>query len=139
VRTAAADLLPADPLPPDLLPPDPLSAHLLPAARACYGAALLCAPGLIIRIATGRPASSRARGVTRLLGVRHLLQAALTSGPAPGTARLAIGAAVDLTHAASRAALAAADPKLRRATLADALIETTLGAAGLAASRRDGR
>jgi len=86
-----------------------------------------------------RPASARARGVTRLLGARHLLQAALTSGPAPGAARLAIGAAVDLTHAASMAALAAADPKLRRATLADALIETTFGAAGLAASRRDGR
>jgi hypothetical protein len=108
------------------------------AVRAWYGGALLCAPGLIIRMATGRPAGARARGVTRLLGARHLLQAALTPGPAPG-ARLAIGAAVDLTHAASMAALAAADPKLRRAILADALIETTLGTAGLAAARHGGR
>ncbi len=79
---------------------------------------------------------ARVRSVARLLGVRHLLQAALTSGPAPGAARLALGAAVDLTHAASMAGLAAADRSLRRATLADALIETTFAASGCAAARR---
>jgi hypothetical protein len=90
----------------------------------------------MIRIAAGHRAGSRARRLTRVLGARHLVQAALTSGPAPGAARLAIGAAVDLTHAASMAGLAAADRSLRRATLADALIETMFAASGLAAARQ---
>jgi len=115
------------------------SLDLLPAARVCYGGALLCVPGLMFRIAAGHPASFRARSVARVLGARHLLQAVLTSGPAPGPARLAIGAAVDLTHAASMAGLAAADRSLRLATAADALIETTFAVSGLAAARRAAR
>lgn len=114
----------------------PIAPALLPAVRACYGGMLLCAPGLMIRLGTGHPAGSRARSVTRLLGARHLLQAALTAGPAPGAARLTLGAAVDLTHAASMAGLAAADRSLRRATLADALIEATFAVSGLAAAGR---
>jgi hypothetical protein len=59
---------------------------------------------------------------------------ALTAGAGPG-GHLAAGAAVDLVHAASMAGLAAASRPLRRAALTDALLETALAAAGLAAAR----
>jgi hypothetical protein len=85
----------------------------------------------VIRLCTGGPASARAQNVTRVLGVRHLVQAALTAGAPPGTARLGIGAAVDLTHAASMVGLALLDRTVRRATLVDAGIETLLAGAGL--------
>jgi hypothetical protein len=106
--------------------------QVLPATRACYGGLLLLAPGPVIRLGTGGPASPRAQNVTRVLGVRHLVQAALTAGAPPGTARLGIGAAVDLAHAASMIGLALLDRTVRRATLVDAAIETLLAGAGLA-------
>ena len=112
--------------------------QVLPAARACYGGILLLAPGPVIRLCTGGPASARAQNVTRVLGVRHLVQAALTAGAPPGTARLGIGAAVDLTHAASMVGLALLDRTVRRPTLVDAAIETLLAAAGLAGADRSG-
>jgi hypothetical protein len=90
-----------------------------PLARGSYGAVLLCAPGAAIRLCTGRPASPHARAVARLLGARHLIQAAVTAA-APGTAVLTIGAQVDLAHAASMLGLAAASRPLRRAGLAAA-------------------
>jgi hypothetical protein len=110
-------------------------AGLLQVARAGYGGALLIVPGPVIRLATGRPAGRRARAVARVLGARHLLQAALTVAAAPGGASLEVGAAIDLTHAASMAALGLADRRARRLTLPDALIETTFAAAGVSAAR----
>ena len=107
--------------------------QVLPAARACYGGMLLLAPGPLIRWCTRGPASARAQHVSRLLGARHLIQAALTAGARPGTARLGIGAAVDLTHAASMVGLALLDRGVRRVTLADAAIETLLAGVGLTA------
>jgi hypothetical protein len=110
-------------------------AGLLQVARAGYGGALLVVPGPVIRLVAGRPAGSRARTVARVLGARHLLQAALTTAAAPGGPSLRIGAAVDLVHAASMAALALADRQVRRLTLSDALIESTFAAAGASAAR----
>ncbi len=120
--------------------------------RAGYGVALLCAPGALIRLAAGpgaagrpRPPAeadaqreaapgSRARLVARVLGVRHLAQAALTAAGQradPGSpVPLGGGAAVDLLHAASMLALGAADRRVRRATFTDAAVETALAAAG---------
>jgi hypothetical protein len=110
-------------------------AALLQVARAGYGGALLIVPGPVIRLATGRPAGPRARAVARVLGARHLLQAALTVSAGPGSASLLVGAAVDLLHAASMAGLSLADRQARRLTLPDALIETTFAAAGVSAAR----
>jgi hypothetical protein len=107
--------------------------HVLAAARACYGGVLLLAPGPAIRVCTRRPASSRARHVTRVLGARHLVQAALTAAAPPGAAGPGIGAAVDLAHATSMVALALADHADRRATLADAAIATVFAGGGLVA------
>jgi hypothetical protein len=101
---------------------------LVPLARAGYGAALLCAPGPIIGVVTGQPPSRRARQVARVLGVRHLAQAAI-SALNPGPEVVALGVVVDLLHAASMFAFAAAVPDLRRAELADALAATALAIA----------
>ena len=90
----------------------------------------------MIRAITGRPAGSRACAVARLLGARHLLQAAATTAAAASTESLGIGAAIDLTHAASMAALALTDRRVRRLTLADVAVETAFAAGGLWAAWR---
>lgn len=113
----------------------PATARLLQAVRAGYGAALLIAPGPVISAAAGRPAGPRARAVARVLGARHLLQAAVTSATAPSTESLGIGAAIDLAHAASMACLAIGDRRLRRVTAPDALVATALAAVGVALAR----
>ena len=101
---------------------------LVPLARAGYGAALLCAPGPMIGVVTGKPPSRRARQVARVLGVRHLIQAAVTALN-PGPEVVALGVVVDLLHAASMFAFAAVVPDLRDAELADALAATALAIA----------
>lgn len=98
-------------------------------ARAGYGAALLCAPGPMIGFCTGQPPSPRARRVARVLGIRHLGQAAVMAW-ARGPEMIAVGGAIDLTHAASMLALAIVNRPLRRAELADALAAATLAVAG---------
>ena len=118
---------------------------LLDAVRACYGGLLLAAPRRVLTVCTPGPASPRALGVVRALGARHLLQAALTAGvlsargPSeeipPGRALLA-GSGVDTAHAASMIGLALAHRPLRRAALADALLESSLAAFGIIAARR---
>jgi hypothetical protein len=110
---------------------------LVPLARAGYGAALLCAPGPVIRVCTRQSPDLRARRVTRVLGIRHLAQAAVT-GWAPGPGVVAVGAVIDLCHAASMLALAAAGQSLRRAELADALAAATLAVAESAMLTPDG-
>lgn len=109
----------------------PAPAAVLQTVRAGYGAALLIAPGRVIRVVTGCPVGARARAVARLLGARHLLQAALTAAVASSGESLGIGAAIDLAHAASMAGLAMADRRVRRLTMSDALIATTFAATGL--------
>jgi hypothetical protein len=106
----------------------------LQVVRAGYGAALLLAPGPVIQLCTGRPPGTRARNVARVLGARHVLQAAVTAAAAPGAEALGIGAAIDLTHAASMAGLAVLDRRVRRVTLTDAVIETGFAAASLSSA-----
>jgi cation diffusion facilitator family transporter len=91
-------------------------------------------PGPAIRLATRRPPSPRTCRVARVLGTRHLIQAALTA-VAPQPAVFAMGRQVDAAHAASMLLLAAVSQAGRRAALADALTEAALAAAGWAASR----
>jgi hypothetical protein len=109
----------------------------LQVARAAYGAALVLAPSPAIRLATGRLPSRRARRVARVLGTRHLIQAALTAA-APGPAVLAVGGQVDAVHTASMLLLAAISRAGRRAALTDALTEAVLAAAGFSASIQTG-
>ena len=104
---------------------------LFPAARVCYGAALLSAPGLTLGLVTGEAPSARARAVVRILGARHLAQAVLTMWR-PRRTVLAAGAGIDWCHAASMLALAVASPGLRRAGLADAMAAGAFTATGAA-------
>jgi hypothetical protein len=107
--------------------------------RGAYGVALCAAPGAVLGLAGGPPASRRARTVARVLGVRQLLQAvAAEAALAPGTGSedrvmlLAVGALVDTLHAASMLGLAVLDPPRRRAGLADGLIALAFAADALA-------
>ena len=109
------------------------SAAGLQVVRATYGAALVLVPCPAIRLATGRVPSRRACRVARVLGVRHLIQAALTAA-APEPAVLATGGQVDAVHAASMLLLAAVSRAGRRAALTDALTEAAFAAAGFSAS-----
>lgn len=99
------------------------------ACRAVYGTALLVAPVPVLKAVTGVVPSGRARRVTRLLGARHLAQAAISAGA--GEQALTLGAVADGLHAVSMLLLAAADQRLRRAELADAAIAGLLAAVGL--------
>ena len=109
------------------------AARGLQTVRAAYGAALVLLPGPVIWLATGQLPSRRARRVAQVLGIRHLIQAALTAA-APESAVLSIGGQVDAVHAASMLALAAVSRAGRRAALTDALTEAALAAAGRSAS-----
>lgn len=102
--------------------------------RAAYGTALVVRPGPVIQLATGRLPGRRACWVARVLGVRHLVQAALTLA-LPRPELLAAGAEIDTVHAASMLLAAAVSEPVRRAALADALVETTFAAAGLTIAR----
>ncbi len=93
--------------------------------RAVYGALLLLAPRRALRPVAVAGSGTPAAGVVRVLGARHLLQAAAVR-PSHRTAVVA-GITVDVLHAASMLLLAAAGHE-RRAALASAAI-----AAGLAA------
>jgi hypothetical protein len=105
----------------------------LQVVRATYGAALVLVPGPAIRLATGRLPSRRACRVARVLGTRHLIQAALTTA-APGRAVLALGGQVDAVHTASMLLLATVSRAQRRAAVTDALTEAAFAAASFSAS-----
>ena len=117
-------------VPAPLLSPALVPRVLFPAVRACYGAALLCAPGLALGLSTGQAPSPRAR-----CGGPDPRRAAPGPGGADALAARArrcslAGAGVDACHAASMLALAVADPRMRRAGLTDAVAATALTAAG---------
>ena len=101
--------------------------------RAAYGAALVLLPGPVIWLATGQRPGRRARRVAVVLGIRHLIQAALTAA-APEPPVLATGGQVDAVHAASMLLLAAVSRGGRRAAVTDALTEAAFAAASWSAS-----
>ena len=91
--------------------------RLLSAQRAVVGAALLLAPGPLWRATVGGRPSGRELDVTRVLGLRLLVQGAVTAAL---PRLLGGGAAVDALHATTLLALAAARPAYRRPALASA-------------------
>ena len=101
--------------------------------RAGYGVGLVCVPSALLRMAGDVEPSARACGVARVLGVRHLVQAAITvaaeRADPDSPAVLGGGAAVDLLHATSMLALGALGSQVRRTVLTDAAVETALAAA----------
>lgn len=101
--------------------------------RGGYGALQLANPAVVSGRLLHADLDARGQGVARVLGARQLAQA-LASGPAPGYPVLAVGAEVDLLHAASMVALAAVG-RHRRPALTDALIAAAFALAGALACR----
>ena len=102
-------------------------------ARLCLGLVAIARPGSLLP--TGTDSGGRARALTRILGARYLAQSA--SGFAfRGQLVPQVDAAIDLTHAASMLALAAADRPHRRVALLSATLSTGFAAADLRASHR---
>jgi hypothetical protein len=97
--------------------------------RVGWAGALLLAPERLLRVAGGEPVPPAAVAVVRVLGARHLMQAAVSAavptGPVAG-----LGAVVDALHAASCVGLAAISPRWRPPALLDALVESGFAAAG---------
>ena len=109
----------------------------LTVVRGGYGAALLLAAGRMIRLVSGRSADPRTRAVVRLLGARHLAQAVVT-GVRPAPLPIALGAEVDVVHAASMLGVAAIARSQRRSGVIDATVAATFAVAGAALTRRLG-
>jgi len=115
--------------------PEPSASRRIEAVRALWGAALLISPRIVLENIHGVRADARSITVARVLGARHVAQAAL-SGARPTPAILALGAWVDTAHAATALALAAADRPRARAALTDAALAGTWAIAGLRDARQ---
>lgn len=101
----------------------------LEVVRGLYGLLELCSPDTVSGMALGKKPDKRLRVTIRILGARHIAQAALTvatRGRIHGA-----GGAVDLIHAASMLGLAAVDERRRRAAVVNAAIATLFAAGEL--------
>ena len=98
--------------------------------RAAYGMVLLVAPGFALRCVGSRRARGAGVVAIRVLGARHLAQAAFAAEASR------VGAAIDGMHAVSMAGLAACVPGARRAAGASAVVSTALAASALRGRRR---
>lgn len=110
-----------------------MTARLLGAVRLSYGMLQLSAPNLVPTHVLGEPLRRREQVVVRLLGARHLLQAAVTTAH-PTTTVLRCGVGVDAAHAASMLC-AGIDSHRRRAAIVEMLCASGFAAAGLQAAR----
>lgn len=108
-----------------------IDVRLAQLARIAYGTSLMIAPDALLR----QEADDRVRTIARILGARHLLQAALVP-PGSRPRRLYLGAVVDGSHAATMAACALVSPTHRRLARRNALTALGFTAAGLIAARR---
>lgn len=103
--------------------------------RAGWGAALLVAPDRMLDATRSGPTDSASRGVARLLGARHLVQAVL-SGLRPDPDVLALGVWVDSVHALTASLLAVGDRRRARAGCTDAAIAAGWAVVGCRDLRR---
>ena len=101
--------------------------HLLTTVRLGWGVLLLLAPGKAIQVLGGEN-TGRGRGVARILGGRHLVQAFWERRGSSG--RQGAGAVVDALHAATGVGLACLDGGARRAALTDAALATGFSVGG---------
>ena len=102
--------------------------------RASYGSVLVVGPGWVITRAGGRP-TRRVEVVARVLGVRHIIQAAVQLWLGPGRTAVA-GAAVDALHAMSMVLVATTGGGDARLALEDAGAASLLALAGVATWRQ---
>ncbi len=110
----------------------------LTSARLVYGAVLATAPAFAVRVVGSRPLDRRALVVVRVLGVRHLAQAALV-GPGAGPLTMLAATLTDALHAASMVGLGAVSHARRRVAVCDAIVGTVFTVTDATAARRRGR
>jgi hypothetical protein len=99
------------------------------ALRIGWGAALLIAPGTVLRLFGGADEGVAPRRIMRVLGARHVVQAAAER--AGGRQAREIGTLVDLLHAGTSVGFGLANRRWRRAAWSDAavtLVFVVLGA-----------
>lgn len=104
-----------------------MSPQVLSAVRAAAGTAMLLAPGAVCR-AYGQHPAPTAQAVVRVLGTRHVVQAAVTLAR-PDRLTVGGGALVDLAHAASAVLWAGLARDHRRPGLTSATAATLLAVA----------
>lgn len=97
--------------------------------RAGWGAVLLTAPAEMLDHIHGVRVDRKALVVTRILGARHLTQAAL-SGVNPGPEVLAAGVWVDAVHSATALGLAVLDRRRARGGVTDAAVAASWAVLG---------
>lgn len=102
-------------------------------ARVSWGCLLIVLPLGLIRT-LGLPSDRRAIATIRVLGLRHLVQAAVVGGSGR---RIRVGALVDLLHGVSMLLLASFDAPRRRAALLDATVAFGFGAGGVIVGTED--
>lgn len=102
--------------------------------RATWGTTLLLAPKRVLSRGPHLRIDSTSLAVARILGARHLAQAAL-SGIRPSPEVLAMGIWVDAAHAATALGLAATDRHRVRAGLIDTAVATVWALTGYRALR----
>lgn len=99
-------------------------------ARAIYGLALLCRPRLVLELSDAPPDGRAPVTVARVLGARHLLQAAVTIA-IPDRRVVLLGVVADGLHAASDIGVATVDRRWRQAALIDSVLAASFAAAGI--------
>ncbi|MFB9833531.1 hypothetical protein [Actinoallomurus acaciae] len=105
----------------------------LPVLRLAWGGLLVTAPRAVLHVLSGRAATASQVPVMRVLGARHVVQAAVElARPTPRALRA--GAAVDPLHASTCAV--AVSPIWRRPALVDGTGALTLATAGLMQASR---
>lgn len=115
------------------MPPRSASAAAFVGARALTGVALLAWPRRALTAVSGHPPDDHARLYARVLGARHLAEAAiLWRWTTPAILRA--GAAVDAVHGASAAVLVGRDDQRRLAAL-NVASAATWACVGLALAR----
>ncbi|HEY7859704.1 MAG TPA: hypothetical protein VIC82_14505 [Candidatus Nanopelagicales bacterium] len=92
--------------------------------RVGWGVVMLLRPGAVLTAVTGRDSIGQAESfVVQVLGAREVLQGSVTA-LFPRRSLLRWGVAVDATHAASMAGLAAVKPNRKVPALTSAAIAT---------------
>jgi hypothetical protein len=111
----------------------------LSAVRAAWGLCLIARPEPVLAVlGPHSPSPQLDTAVLRVLGARQLAQASVTA-LVPSRKVLALGAIVDVLHAASMVGLAAMDADRRREGLLDACLAGSFALASMGAGRGAGR
>ncbi len=104
--------------------------------RVIWGAFLLVKPGRALALLGAADSGRGSRGVLRILGARHLLEAAAERHW--GSTARKFGVGVDAAHAGTALGFAMLDRRWRRVALADAAVAAIFASAeGLGALERE--